>query len=945
MLPMPIPVRLFLRLPIVLLLLTLGSHIVYAQAPAITYQRYDTTITLKPDGNFLVRELQQIRFDGEFHTAFADIPTTLTTEIQNIQIYEGDMPYTIGSDRPGTFTTERDNDFIYVSWEYTPTEPGDVRTFVLEYEVVGGLWSYPNEKVLEWRAVPADRSGIVVESSTVTVTLPTAVAADQVQATAYGPSFQTTTRTSAVIFTATEPLPDGVQFQIQVGLPGDLVSAERQPWQIQEDNAQLDYDFKALTIEMTLEPDGTLWVDEYHHLAVTAGALDQGYRQIPLYFLDTIDQVRLTEGEEPFSEATTGCAYCLQMRETPRDSDWARYDTNQRTVVIDDQRTGSVRLTWQFPPLVRGEETTLRLRYRVLGAVRHLADHQELTWTAVFPEHDQPIEAANVRFTLPDGVAAQAVQLSGGAVEWLNDETALLTAPNALAPGQAWSIQVTLPVTATTGAIPQWQQDLATAALAGQQAAIRHARLQLGLAVAALLILLLGLLGVYLIWYWWGRDRPLPAMADYLTEPPSALPPAIVAYLIDEAPSVKGALASLFHLANLGLLWIRLGDELALKRVEEKALVAGETLTTPTGEQVTLPAHLVTLFNAIQPDLPYQEETPLHRVYARFQAVLPQVYAQMGNETSHFFDEVPTEARHRWLVRGQWFILLGVIGGVVLALRFAGEFGWLPLAPALSAVIAGFALVIASRWMPRRTTAGIEEAQRWRAFHTYLRNLKQYGNMEQAQRILDRYFAYAVALDVEEVVLEQAAELGSALPDWSYTPTWQPPRRPLLRRDQPPLSTSTQLPSATPAGLPPLSTPPITPGETSSPQARPSLSGTSRQLGKALTNASQSLGSLLSTAAGDTTPDTPFENVWQGAQATGKVGANVASTTLDILGTILEESSSGGGSGGYSSSSSSRSSWSSSRSRSSSSSSRSSSSSGRSSSSRRSGGGGRRGFG
>ena len=242
----------------------------------------------------------------------------------------------------------------------------------------------------------------------------------------------------------------------------------------------------------------------------------------------------------------------------------------------------------------------------------------------------------------------------------------------------------------------------------------------------------------------------MPAVADYLTEPPSNLPPAIVAYLIDEAPSVKGALASLFHLANLGLLWIRLGDELAVKRVAEKSLVAGAPITLPSGETVSLPTHLVTLFNALQPALPYQEEVPLNRVYTQFQSVLPQVYAQMGDETSHFFDETPTEARHRWLVRGQWFILLGVIAGVILALRYFGDFGWLSIAPAVAAIVAGFALVIASRWMPRRTTAGVEEAQRWRAFRTYLQNLQQYGNVEQAQRILDRYFAYAVALDVDD---------------------------------------------------------------------------------------------------------------------------------------------------------------------------------------------------
>ena len=932
------PIRLSLRCLLLSLLVVLCVGIAHAQTPAITYERYDTVITLRPDGTFLVREIQQLRFEGEYHTAFADIPTALTTGIQNLRVYEEEeTPYTFNGSGPNSYTLERDADFLYVNWEYTPTQPGDVRTFVLQYEVVGGLWVYPDETILEWRAIPADRSGVLVESSAVTVTWPTAVSADQVQMTAYGPAYETAIDATSVTFTATEPLPDGVQFQVQVGLPPTITQAERQPWQIREDSAQLVYRFKELNSELTLDADGVLWVDEYHHLAVDAGALDQGYRQIPLRFADGIDDVQLWEGEQPFAQDNTDCTYCLQLRQTLRDPNWVRYDRTKRQVVTEDERAGAIQLTWQFPPLVRGEETALRLHYRVLGAARHLADRQEIRWTAVFPERGQTVEAAKMRFHLPPGVDRNTVEIIGGAVEWTDAATALIVAPGPLPPSQAWEIAVTLPVTATQGAVPQWQQQLENAAIAMQQAETGRARLQLGLGVAAILILLLGLLGVYLIWYLWGRDRPLPAVADYLIEPPSNLPPAIVAYLLDEAPSIKGALASLFELANMGLLWVRLDDTLAVKRVAEKTLTAGETF----------PNHLVTLFNALQPELPYQEERPLHRIYSRFQAILPQVYAQMGEETSRFFDEEPTAARHRWLVRGQWFILLGVLGGIVLALRYWGDFGWLAIAPALSAVVAGFALVFASQWMPRRTTAGVEEAQKWRAFRTYLQNLKTYGNVEQAQRIPDRYFAYAVALDVEEVVLEQAADLGGKLPDWSYTPTWEPPRRPTWRQDQPPVRESG---APTTSGLPPLTLPPTTSGTPSVPPPmgeRPSLSQASKQLGQALTNASQNLGSLLTTAVGDALPDTPFENLWQGTQVAGEVGAKVAGTTLEILGEILAESSSGGGGGGYGSSGSSGGSWSSSSSRRSSSSSRSSGSfsSGRSSTTRRSGGGGRRGFG
>ena len=120
-------------------------------APPVTYERYDVAIDVKPDGSFAVREIQQIRFDDEFTQAFAEIPLAYTTRIDDVSIYEGDARYAAGGEGPGTFTTQYDGDNLAVDWTFEPTRPGDVRTFVLAYTVAGGLWSYPDRDLLEWR--------------------------------------------------------------------------------------------------------------------------------------------------------------------------------------------------------------------------------------------------------------------------------------------------------------------------------------------------------------------------------------------------------------------------------------------------------------------------------------------------------------------------------------------------------------------------------------------------------------------------------------------------------------------------------------------------------------------------------------------------------------------------------------------------------------------------
>jgi len=924
-----------------LALFTLPTFPLFAQsAPPITYQRYDSEITLRTDGTFLVREIQEIRFDDVFQQAFAEIPLALVTAIEEIQLYEEDEPYRADSSDPGGFIAYADGDLMVVEWAFTPTKPGDVRTFVLEYVVQGGLWVYPDEQLLEWRAVPAERSGIVVEESSVTVTMPLRSITDQLRYSAYGPAFETTTTEENLIFTATEPIPDGEAFQVQVGLPAMTTAASRQPWQAREDEAQLDYRFRRLDVELTLEQDGTLWVEERHQLSVDAGALSVGDRTIPTLYLDTIDEIELTEGGQSFMASSLPCDYCFQVATTPRRADWVRYDEETEAPVIDESRAGAVTIDWQFPPLVRGESTTFTLRYRVQGVIQQLADEDRFAWTALFADHAVPVQAATVQLQLPAGVTSEAVSVSGGTVDFVDDNTIRVEAPTVIDVGRPWALYFTLPVDAL--AIPKaaWQSELEGVVEAAANAATARARLQLFFGVLAILLALLGPLGVYLLWYTRGRDLPIPAIADYLTEPPSELPPAVVAYLLDEEPSTNGALASIFHLATLGLLTVRFDNTISLKRIYEEELHADEEIVTPEGATARIPAHLATLFNALRPSLPLDEERALNQLYGPFHQQLPTIYAQMGAETTHFFDELPPTARRRWLVRGQWTVILALGVAILLGIWYAGSIGWLATLPALALGFTGILLIVASRWMPRRTNAGVEEAQRWRAFRTYLRNLKDYGTVEDAQRILDRYFAYAVAFDVEEVVLQQTEALGGHLPPWSYTPTWQPPRRSYPQRR------SAEFPTTQPSTLPDLGGGKASTPAPSLPTERPSLSGMSRQLGNALSSASRGLGTLLTQAAGPEGGATPFGTILQGTQSTARTGGKVASTTMEILGEILSESSSGGGSGGYRSSGSARSSWSSSSSRRSSSRSRSSSSrsSGRSSSSRRSGGGGRRGF-
>jgi uncharacterized membrane protein YgcG len=917
------------------------------QVPPVTYLHYNVDMTLKPDGNFIVLEIQEIRFNDSFQTAFAEIPLDYVTNVSTIRLWEGATPYVLKdrASEAGTYAIEVGRSSIFVEWRFAETAPGDVRTFVLGYVVQGGLWVYADETILEWRAVPADRSGAPVLASQVTIHLPdgTRTPVDQLRYTAYGPEFTVQAAEDQVTFVSSAAIPDGTRFQVQLGFPPELTAATLQAWQIKEETAQLAYRLEAMDVDLALDGDGQVRVTERQRVAVDAGAMYSGQRAISLAYMDGIRDIQLFEGEQPFSPAGPACeTYCFQTKQPSQQRAWITYDEKARAVNIDEWKAGEAAIEWDFPGLVKGEASTFHLQYTALGAIQVNEASQQLNWTVVYAKRDVPVQAASLRIELPPGVRWQDVTLQGGEMQVQADGSIRLVHEGEIRPGRTWQIKLTMPAGATAASQPAWQATLEAAAEQARRAQVRLARAQVAVALAGTLILVAGGLAALLSWQVWGRDRPVDRAAEYVSQPPSALPPGLVAYLVDERPTAHGVLASLFHLASLGLLRVDMsGEQLHLQRNWRDELSPGQSLYTPSGEMVTVPDHLVVLFNSLRPAIPASVTTSLSRILSDFNKALPGVYAELAAEADHFFTESPAVARRRWVSIGQWLLLAGLAGTAGAWFLFVADLGLVALAPGAALVAVGLAFLLISRWMPQKTAAGSQEAAQWRAFQAYLRRLKSYAGLAEAQRLLDEYFAYAVALDVADVVLAQAEELGAQMPVWTYS----------LRLEFAGQAAEPALPAG-PAATPVEEAPrpirvvrdrPAEGGRETAPEASPprlSLQGLSRQLGRQLSSASSEIGRILNSAAGAPGADTPFKMILKRADRAVDMSWDAATSTSEVIGDIMKQSSAGGGSGSYShrssrlrSTSSTR--WSSRSSR---------GFSGRSSGSRRSGGGGRRGF-
>ena len=947
-------------------------------APPIVYRNFNTDLTLDANGHLHVRMVQQLAFDGNFSSAFFDIPTAYTAGIDDVQVWRAataadDLNLTSPTLVPVTPDSLVDRgDVVAVEWSYPTTQPGDVRLFVIEYTAHSVVWVYPDRDMVRWQAVNPDRSGLTVENSNVTLTLPLEVPLDKVRPSA-DPAATITTTGNTVTFTAPVALPDGLAFTVQADFPHGLLGLSALDWQADADHASLDVHLDRADSAITVEANGDLLVRETTDFTVVDGALHYGFLSRSLLYADaiTVEEVRING--ELLTAGSLPCHGCFTVTQVPRPADWVYLDRSNGAMVVQEDNAGGG--VWEGPlaaPRPRGRAGNLAGTYRVKGALRIAPDSQLLSWQ-VLPDLGSPVPIATMRLTLPRGVQPDAVTVEGppdqGPGQTDSDTTLSYRFDGPVYPG-GWQIAVTLPAGATTAPVPAWQADVERVHAEVDAAAVARARQTLIQRVLGVLALVgAGLTGV-LSWFRWGRRRVRETLGGFISEPPSLLSPAVVEFLVDRKATEKGVLGAIFHLAVLGLLEIDTDGGIRLRRTRQEPLGPRAKVPVPGGGTPILAEHLRLLHdNVLWPSLKADAWTSLDALAPALRAKLPEIYAQLSRDIQQEFITVPGGRRMTAAAPALWVtITAAVVGGNLL-----GAFG-LGTAFLLS-IGAGFLIMIfgsgASGQSGKYAASAEQEADQWRRFRTYLSDIKRYGDQGEAQAILDRYFGYAIAFGIVDMVLAQVAATNVRPPVWASTTArdrdrdhWpRQEQRPAWMRPRPAATTPQPAPEPAPAG------PAVT---------IPSFAQMSAQLGDNLRRASTDMGALLRTAAGDAdgAPRTVVldsrlqrrEMTWEPGQPVGKVLDDLlhqgvsdaraiqtreadrrrqeAAARAASRSASSSSGSSGGSSrasGGFGSRSSSSSYSRSSSSRSSSSSSSRSSSSGSSSSSR-SGGGGRSGF-
>ena len=289
-----------------------------------------------------------------------------------------------------------------------------------------------------------------------------------------------------------------------------------------------------------------------------------------------------------------------------------------------------------------------------------------------------------------------------------------------------------------------------------------EALINLVLGELGLAILVGGAVGLLLLWYIRGRDRPHGLIADYLREPPSDLHPGLIGTLLDEHANSHDVVATLVNLGRRGALEIATPSR---RRKDYRLTLVRRDLPFSQVEQLLIEV----LFGKVA--RPFAQRVLLNDVRAQFVAAIPQFKVALYDEVvaAGFFIASPRATRLRYRRWGAAIMVLTPLLGIPAAFLIPGF--RLLLVPTVTLTVIGLALYRLARVIPAKTTEGVEEAARWGAFRRYLAQIERYENLETARGIFERYLPYAIAFGLDKEWVQKFTRAKAAAPAWLNTST------------------------------------------------------------------------------------------------------------------------------------------------------------------------------
>jgi len=503
-------------------------------------------------------------------------------------------------------------------------------------------------------------------------------------------------------------------------------------------------------VDINLLEDGAMRIVETQTLAFSGDTFSFGFRGIPVGNNgnnDGIVDISVNEG---------GIAYSLSGSNRPETFDVKR-------------EAGEEVITWYFEPTIGRH--TYTISYTVLGGVRlgtmDEGSGDQVFWKPTPTDLPARIDTGTITLHMPEGVRPQqftgttdylvAAYINGDEDSGVDirvsedGRTISYVLTQGIIPGEVLEIRAQFPHGLLSIPLPAWQDR--------EQSGDR---IGLAVLVIALLITVGGPLLVLLLWYTAGRDPEAGIVVpEYLSEPPSDLPPGIVGTLVDEKADMRDIISTLIDLARRGYLTIE---------EEKNNHTFHRVYTDSAGLRPYERKFLEFVFRG-------KEKRSLNSLRYKFAEKLPELrnmlYDELKNE--ELVPRSPQSVRNSYGCLS-WVILIAAVGSFFALPATLGETVSTAICPALALGLTGVVMLITSRFMPVKSRKGVEAAAKWEAFKAYLQNAERYAKLEEATDIFEKYLAYATAFGLERTWIRKFAAIpATPVPTW-YGPYYVPHR-------------------------------------------------------------------------------------------------------------------------------------------------------------------------
>jgi len=496
--------------------------------------------------------------------------------------------------------------------------------------------------------------------------------------------------------------------------------------------------------DIQINTDGTFRVREVFEIEFLGGPFTFGFRNIPIEKYDSLTEFRVQESGVDYEQRRGEAANTFYV----------------------DQSGSEYVVNWFYPATVNATRI-FTVEYVVHGGLAVYDSGDRLFWKAVGPEHDFPIESSHVVVHAPPGAVLDASvppYFSG------NNASTSVSADGTAATYDSVNVPASqyfeVGTIFTHGVIPAVKPSWQAADDANQEWNQRWRPVaNLALGALALILLIVGLGGVYLLWLVRGKDPDVGVVPSYLAEPPSDLPPGVAGTLIDEKADLQDIIATVVDLARRGVIEMEEKEKKIFGITASKDFV----FRRQGGEQPAGLRRYETLL--LKEMFGSRNEIDLDDLQEKFYSAIPKLQNELYRETvaAGLFPASPGSVRGRYLGLGIIGLVLSVGAGFCASAAYVDRIDAI-LCPFIALGVASVTMLIVSRVMPVKTRAGAEEAAKWRAFQKYLSNAEKYGDLASVTERFDQYLPYAVAFGLERTWINKFSRVPTTpVPRW-YVP-------------------------------------------------------------------------------------------------------------------------------------------------------------------------------